>query len=98
MRLRLGLTKKIKLIFSYYNLFKFNLRKKIIGFEYANDLINTFDKNSLKLILKSNGASIGSQCDIESGVKFHNCKNYNNLIIGSNCHIGKDCFFDLKKK
>ncbi len=27
---------------------------------------------------------------------FHNCKNFSNLNIGNNVHIGKNCFFDLK--
>lgn len=43
------------------------------------------------------GAKIGKDCDIESGIRFHNCTNLNNLTIGNNCHIGKDCFFDLRE-
>ncbi|MCU0473988.1 MAG: acyltransferase [Bacteroidales bacterium] len=64
----------------------------------ANLFIQRVDKESLQLILKRNGASIGKNCDIESGLIFHNCLDYSNLSVGFNCHIGKNCFFDLKDK
>ncbi len=47
-------------------------------------------------ILGRNGAEIGDDCDIESPLIIHNCKDYENLTVGNNCHIGKDVFFDLK--
>lgn len=51
------------------------------------------------MVLKRNGATIGRNCDIETGLIFHNCsKQYSNLYIGDNCHIGKNCFFDLRGK
>jgi acetyltransferase-like isoleucine patch superfamily enzyme len=74
------------------------LKKKIIGFDVANLFLQRVDKQSLLLILKKNGATIGEQCDIETGLTFHNCKNYSNLFVGTNCHIGKNCFFDLHEK
>ena len=48
------------------------------------------------VILKRNGAQIGDHCDIETGLVFHNCRDYSNLTVGNNCHIGKQCFFDLR--
>ena len=62
----------------------------------ASLFLQRVDKISLQLILKRNGASIGKDCDIETGLILHNCKDYSNLIIGNNCHIGKNCFFDLR--
>jgi acetyltransferase-like isoleucine patch superfamily enzyme len=73
-------------------------RKKLLGFDTANQFIQKVDKKSIQLILRKNGAIIGKNCDIESGLTFHNNKNYSNLIIGNNCHIGKNCFFDLRDK
>ncbi|MDC1371416.1 acyltransferase [Flavobacteriaceae bacterium] len=48
--------------------------------------------------MKLLGAKIGSNSEIESGIRFHNCKNLRNLEIANNCHIGKDCFFDLRDR
>lgn len=98
MKTGLGIKRKFRVFFSYYNLFRFQLRKIFIGFDYANLLLQSVDKYSVQLILKKNGAVIGKNCDIETGITFHNCINYKNLIIGNNCHIGKNCFFDLRDK
>ena len=68
------------------------------GYENAFQSLNRYDKYNLKLIMKLLGAKIGKNCEIESGIRFHNCKNLKNLTISDNCHIGKDCFFDLRGK
>ena len=98
MKTGLGLYSKYLTIIAYVNLFRFSVRKYLLGFEYANIFIQRVDKVSVQLILKKNGAKIGTDCDIETGLTFHNCKNYSNLKIGDNCHIGKNCFFDLRDK
>lgn len=98
MKTGLGLNKKLRYLIAYINLTRFWLRKSTIGFDVANQFIQKVDKVSLQLILKKNGANIGKDCDIETGLIFHNCKDYSNLIIGTNCHIGKNCFFDLRDK
>jgi maltose O-acetyltransferase len=94
----LGIKKMKRSILTQVNLFRFNIRKWIFGFEVSNLFIQRVDKYSILFILKNNGARIGKNCDIESGQIFHNCKDYSNLIIGDNCHIGKNCFFDLRDK
>ena len=98
MKTGLGLNKKLRKFYTYSNLFGFWLRKTFIGFDVANQFIQRVDKTSLQLLLKKNGAMIGENCDIETGLIFHNCKDYSNLTVGNNCHIGKNCFFDLKDK
>lgn len=98
MRTGLGLNKKLTWFVARYHLFLFRIRKFFLGFEYANLHLKQLDKKSLFLILKKSGARIGKDCDIETGLTFHNCKNYSNLEIRDNCHIGKNCFFDLKDK
>jgi acetyltransferase-like isoleucine patch superfamily enzyme len=85
-------------IYSCYQLLGFWLLKTFISFSAANQYIQRVDKKALQIILKMNGAVIGQNCDIETGIIFHNCKDYRNLSIGDNCHIGKDCFFDLRDK
>lgn len=94
----LGLYKKYRTLISYYNLSIFTIKKYFIGFDVANLFLQRVDKYSLKLILKQNKAQIGKDCDIETGLIFHNCKDYSNLSLGDNCHIGKNCFFDLRDK
>jgi len=94
----LGLYRKFRTAVAYYNQFRFWWRKIFLGFDIANQFIQRVDKHSLQRILKKNGASIGINCDIETGLVFHNCTDYSNLIVGNNCHIGKNCFFDLREK
>ena len=88
----------IRSIKVFWDVKEFCLRKRILGFENANAFLRRLDKNSIISILVKNGASIGTGCDIESPLIFHNCSDFSNLIIGNNCHIGKNCFFDLRDK
>jgi len=96
--MKLGLRKPIRSIDANMQSFKFSLIKFFYGFEKANIYYKKCSKNSVLKILKRNKAKIGVNCDIEVGISFHNCKDYSNLTIGNNCHIGKNCFFDLKEK
>ena len=96
MKTGLGLYNKYRKFISYVNLVRFSMRKYLLGFDIANLFLQRVDKVSLLLILKKNGAKIGVDCDIETGLIFHNCKNYTNPSIANNCHIGKNCFFDLR--
>ncbi|HPI68624.1 MAG TPA: DapH/DapD/GlmU-related protein [Bacteroidales bacterium] len=98
MKTGLGLYQKYRMLYAYFNLLRFGIKKALLGFDVANIFIQRVDKYSLRLILKKNGAKIGRDCDIETGQIFHNCKNYSNLSIGNNCHIGKNCFFDLRDR
>jgi acetyltransferase-like isoleucine patch superfamily enzyme len=98
MKTGLGLYRKYRILYAYLNLIRFGLRKVLLGFDVANNFIQRVDKISLQLILRKNGATIGSGCNIETGLVLHNCQNYKNLIIGDNCHIGQNCFFDLRGK
>jgi len=97
-KLRLGLYKRLRVLNTYMNFFIFRLKDNLLGFDVANQFIQRVDKNSIQFILKKYGATIGKNCDIETGLIFHNNKDYANLIIGNNCHIGKNCFFDLRDK
>ncbi len=98
MKTKLGMKRKLRLIVAYIDLIIFSFKKFFLGFDYANNSIKRMGKNSIQLILKRYGATIGNNCDIETGLTFHNCENYKNLIIGENCHIGKNSFFDLRDR
>lgn len=76
----------------------FKLRHFMFGPNESNKMLERMNKSYLIPILKSNGATIGNNCDIESGMILHNCDRFTNLTIGDNCHIGKNCFFDLRER
>jgi acetyltransferase-like isoleucine patch superfamily enzyme len=94
----MGIRKLFGKIIVVLNIIKFRLIKFLLGFEMANIMTRYTGKESLKAILINNGAFIGENTDIESGLTFHNCSDYSNLTIGNNTHIGKNCFFDLADK
>jgi len=85
-----------------FNVFKdnilFSYRNFLFGFDYAAKKLITVNKQSIIPLLRKFGAKIGKNCDIETPLIFHNCANFNNLSIDDNCHIGKNCFFDLREK
>ncbi|WP_198677247.1 acyltransferase [Pseudidiomarina taiwanensis] len=76
----------------------FSLRRFFFGTENALNYLKTIDSRSIRLILILHGASIGKRTEIKAGVVFHNCKNFKNLTIGDDCHIGRECFFDLRDR
>lgn len=98
MKILRGLQLKLIKISKKLNVFRFWLLRKSLGFDAANLLLQRLDKASVKTILINNGAVIGENSDLETGLVFHNCKDYSNLIVGNNCHVGKNCFFDLRGK
>lgn len=91
----IGIRKSIYKIYSALKVTEFGVRKFLFGFETANQIVSRLDKITLIKVLKKYGASIGDDCDIESGLTFHNCFDYKRLKVGNSVHIGKNCFFDL---
>ena len=94
--LGLGIFKKLRYIFNIFCLFKYKLFRFLFGVNTANSYLTTVDKYALVKIVKYYGAHIGSNCDIESPLYFHNCKKFSNLTVGNDCHIGKCVFLDLR--
>ncbi len=94
----LGIRKIFRSLNSGVTSVKFSLRNFFLGFDNACLLLKYADKNALTGILRKHGASVGENCDIETGLTFHNCTDFSNLIIGDNSHVGKNCFFDLAGK
>jgi acetyltransferase-like isoleucine patch superfamily enzyme len=76
----------------------FRIWKSLFGFQNANRLLFSIDKQAVIPILRNNGASVGEHCDIESPLVIHNCDNYRNLVVGSDCHIGKNVLLDLRHR
>lgn len=81
MKTGLGLYHKYRMLHAYINLVRFGLKKNLLGFDVANLFLQRVDKYSLLLIIRKYGAKIGESCKIETGLIFHNCKDYSNHII-----------------
>jgi len=94
----LGLGKIISRMQIRFDLAGFAMRNRIMGFDQANAFLRRVGKKSIIPLLRQNGAVIGNNCDIEVPLIFHNCRDFKNLQVGNNVHIGKNCFFDLKDK
>jgi len=88
----------LKKLIILYDLIRFFISKKLFGFDNATKILYNCLKESVIPILKTNGATIGLNCDIESPLIFHNAQDFSNLVVGKNCHIGKNSFFDLRDK
>ena len=58
-------------------------RYSFLGWDNANDYLSRISKPYIIPILRLFGAQIGVNCDIESGIRFHNRHNYKNLNIGN---------------
>jgi len=95
-RMKFRLKRHIRVIYTYWQLCKARVLNILFGFEHVVLLIRRLDKYSTIAILRHFGASIGDDCDIESGLNLHNAKNdFTNLFVENECHIGKDVFLDL---
>ena len=93
-----GFRSILKKLIILYDLIRFFISKKLFGFDNATKILYDCLKESVIPILKVNGATIGFNCDIESPLIFHNAQDFSNLVVGKNCHIGKNSFFDLRDK
>ncbi len=92
----IGIRKNLNRLYIDFISFSFSLRKFLFGFENANRLLRYIDKRAVIPILRRYGARIGYNSDLETPLYLHNCMDYSNLVVGNNCHIGKDVFLDLR--
>jgi len=84
--------------FLLFSVIQFFIREFIFGFENACNYLKKVSSEAVIAIIRIRGGSVGKNTDIRDGIVFHNCSNFRNLIIGDNCHIGRECFFDLRSK
>ena len=77
---------------------QFLIREFIFGFENACNYLKKVSSEAIIVIIRMRGGSVGKNTDIRDGIVFHNCSNFRDLVIGDDCHIGKECFFDLRSK
>ncbi|GAI23955.1 unnamed protein product, partial [marine sediment metagenome] len=76
---------------------KANILYYLFGIDKLSSYLALLDKDCTKMVLKTFGAKIGKDCDIESHILVHNAHpDFRNLKIGNGCHVGKDTFFDLR--
>ena len=72
------------------------------GYEGINILLKVAPSKVTVEILKQFGAKIGKDVRIQAPLIIHNADQikpiYQNLTIGNQCYIGRDCIFDLMGK
>jgi acetyltransferase-like isoleucine patch superfamily enzyme len=88
----------LRSFYTKYCIWKFVMTNRFLGFENALKLLIYIDKKAVVPILRKYGATLGEHNDLETPLFFHNCINFSNLSIGDHCHIGKNCFLDLRDK
>jgi maltose O-acetyltransferase len=70
---------------------------KIFGIDCLSNFISRLPKKIAVIVLVQFGARIGKETNISTAIMIDNAVmgNYSNLVIGDNCYIGKNVFFDL---
>jgi len=86
-----------KTIIFAYIVIKAIIAHKIFGIDHLSNYISRVQKRFVGAILQKFGATIGKNTNFSSSIIIDNAvtNNYSNLIIGTNCYIGKCVFFDL---
>ncbi len=78
-----------RLIFAYW----------LWGIEGVSRILHRCESAYLADILVRYGAVVGAGHDLNSPLLIHNAmKAYSNLMIGKQCHLGKEVFLDLRDK
>ena len=86
---------KLRLIFSWGEFVGYKALKKCLGQDAALRVFLYCLNETAVRILKSEGAKIGANADLNTPVIFHNVRKFSAFMLGDNVHIGKNCFFDL---
>jgi acetyltransferase-like isoleucine patch superfamily enzyme len=72
---------------------------RLWGIEAISRILHQCNSVHVGMLLVRYGAVIGSDYDINSPLIIHNAvKTYSNLTIGSQCHLGKEVFLDLRDR
>ncbi len=78
---------------------------KLFGIDYICTMLERSDSYMTEKLLKKYGASLGQHVNLKGGIIIDNASkdrdatdDFQNLIIGNRCYIGKKVFFDLPKK
>ncbi len=92
----MGLKKIIANIYIKFLILEFKLRKRLLGFDNANLMLQRVDKRAIIPILKAGGAHIADECIFKTPLFVDNAKgSYKNLKIGKHVSIGAGTYFDL---
>ncbi len=92
----MGIKQSINHLYIKWNVFSFKVRKKILGFDNANLMLQRVDSRAIIPILRNNGASIGDDCKFKTPLFIDNPKgSYKNLKLGKGISIGANTYIDL---
>jgi acetyltransferase-like isoleucine patch superfamily enzyme len=69
----------------------------IWGLRGVDRILTLCDSRHVGFILTRFGAVVGGRGDLNAPLLIHNAdRDYSNLIVGNDCHVGKDVFLDLR--
>ena len=85
-------------LLNVFNFISYIFVELMFGYKVAQNFLSRISSPANVFIIRFRGGKVGKGTTIEPGVRFHNCRNYSNLSIGTNCHIGKEAFIDLRGK
>ncbi len=90
-------TRTIKNIYQLIILFFLKIIYQTLGFGFICNLLS-YSSRMNRIIIRGFGGIIGNGTTINSPLLICNANgNFRNIIIGNDCHIGKDVLFDLKE-
>ncbi len=93
--MRFGFRKLLRRLSVSARLTYLGLCTRLFGFEYIKSRLHSLDKQLIIPLLIKYGARIGENCDIEVPLIVNTQKDFKNLSIGDNSHIGKNVILDL---
>lgn len=89
----------LRQLFLQYELACVDIAYWLFGFKMVALRTSRLSPDATVRVLSKYGAQIGRNTVICNGLIIHNAQDsFRNLCIGSNCHIGRDCFIDLREK
>lgn len=94
----MGLRRGLAVIRGFVLIKIIDFKHFLFGFDEVLTSLRSLNKSTQLKVLRKYGAVIGDACDIETPLYFHNARSFENLRIGNDVHIGRECFFDLREK
>ena len=95
--MRLGIRSRIRRMIVLWNQVQTTLLHFLFGLEGVMTFLRWADRYSTEAILRQFGATIGQNCDIESGLILHGARgDFSHLTVEDRCHIGKEVILDLR--
>ena len=105
MQLMTSLRKKLRRLVAFIEFWRVYGSGKVLGMTYVVSYLRNPNPAITTRLLRAFGASIGSKTTFKRGVRIDNSfedqastGDLANLVVGEDCYIGDDVYFDLSNK